>query len=363
MRKTILFLCCISLYYFRSDAQKKNFDYSFYGFVRGDIYCNSRNNVESVDGLFYLYPKDNVYDADGNDLNASANGSFYTFTTRLGLHIKGPAVGTAKTSANIETDFGGTTDINFMLRLRQAYVKFDWPKGSSLLLGQAWHPLFGEVIPDILNLSAGAPFQPFNRSPQIRYQHRKNGITLTTSAIYQLIYTSNGPEGKSEKYLKDGVLPELYAGADYGKGPFLVGAGMDLISLKPRREAIREGKIYRVNERVTSFSCDLHAKYTGEKLQLAGKTILASNQTHNVMIGGFGVTKIDSRTGEQAYTPFRHSTSWLNLVYGRKYRGGFFAGYTKNLGTSESLIDSDRLYGSGLNIDRLVNLSFSFRYV
>jgi hypothetical protein len=362
MKKVILFLCCFAIFY-HSNAQKKDFNYSFYGFVRGDIYYNSRNNIESVDGLFYLYPKDKLHDANGKDLNASSNGSFYTFTTRLGLNIKGPDIGAAKTSANIETDFGGTTDINFMLRLRQAYIEFEWQKGSSLLLGQAWHPLFGKVIPDILNLSTGAPFQPFNRSPQIKYQYKKNGVTFTTSAIYQLIYTSNGPEGKSEKYLKNGVLPELYAGVDYQKGNFLVGTGIDMISLKPRLETTRDNKIYRVNERVTSFSYDLHAKYSYEKLKLSGKTILASNQTHNAMIGGFGVTKTDSHTGEQEYTPFRHSTSWLNLIYGQKYQGGFFAGYTKNLGTSKSLISTDKLYGSGLDIDQFINLSFSLRYV
>lgn len=363
MRKIILLLCCIAIQYAYSHAQKKNFDYTFYGFVRGDIYYNSRNNIEAVDGLFYLYPKDQSYDANGKDLNANPNGSFYTFTTRLGLNIKGPAIGRAQTSANIETDFGGTTDINFMLRLRQAYVKLDWQKGSSLLLGQAWHPLFGDVIPNVLNLSTGAPFQPFNRSPQIRYQYKKNGLTLTTSAIYQLMYTSSGPAGKSEKYLKDGILPELYAGADYKKGNFLVGAGIDMISLKPRLETTWEEQKFRVNERVTSFSYDLHAKYAGEKLQLSGRTILASNQAHNAMIGGFGVTKIDNHTGEQEYTSFRHSTSWLNLTYGRKYQGSFFAGYTKNLGTSKSLISTDKLYGSGLDLDQFVNLSFSFRYV
>ena len=187
MKKAFFFLCCFALYY-HTNAQKKNFDYSFYGFVRGDIYYNSRNNIESVDGLFYLYPADRSDDADGKDLNANPNGSFYTFTTRLGLNMKGPDIGIAKTSATIESDFGGTTDINFMLRLRQAYVKFDWQKGSSLLLGQTWHPMFGEVIPNILNLSTGAPFQPFNRSPQIKYQYKKKSFTWTTSAIYQLIF-------------------------------------------------------------------------------------------------------------------------------------------------------------------------------
>ena len=360
--KIILLLCCAAIT-LPAVSQKKNFDYSFYGFVRGDLYYNSRSNVEVVDGLFYIYPKDKFYDADGKDLNGKPSSSFYTFTTRLGMNIKGPDLGSAKTSANIESDFGGTTDITFMLRLRQAYLKLDWQKGSSLLLGQTWHPLFGDVVPNVLNLATGAPFQPFNRSPQINYQYRNGGIKLTTSAIYQLVYTSVGPDGKSEKYQKDGMLPELYAGIDYAKGGFLVGAGVDMISLKPRQQSIFNNKTYSVNERVTSFSYELHAKYTQNKLHLSGKTLLSSNQTHNVMLGGFGVSDINSRTGEQEYTPFRSSTSWLNVVYGKTYQGSLFAGYSKNLGTSESLVSADKIYALGGGIDQFTNLSLSFKYV
>ena len=361
-RKTILLLCCVSIF-LPAMSQKKNFDYSFYGFVRGDLYYNSRSNNEVVDGLFYLFPKDKLYDADGKDLNGKPSSSFYTFTTRLGLNIKGPDLGAAKTSANIESDFGGAGDTRFMLRIRHIYLKLDWQKGSSLILGQTWHPLFGEVMPNVLNLSTGAPFQPFNRSPQINYQYRTGGIKLTTSAIYQQIYASAGPDGNSAKYLKDGVLPELYAGIDYTNGNFLVGAGVDMISLKPRLQSVSGGNVYSVNERVTSFSYDLHAKYTQNKLHLSGKTLLSSNQTHNTMLGGFGVSGIDSRTGEQDYTPFRYSTSWLNIVYGKKYQGSLFAGYSKNLGTSESLVGTDKIYGLGVGIDQFTNLSLSLKYV
>ncbi|MDR3250906.1 MAG: hypothetical protein LBT42_04485 [Tannerella sp.] len=361
MRKILVFIYC-AVTVCSAHSQKKTFDYSFYGFLRGDLYYNTRNNVEVVDGLFYLYPADVSPDADGKDLNAMSNGSFYTFTTRLGMDMKGPDVGAAKTSAKIETDFGGTTNLNFVLRLRQAYLKFDWQKGSSLILGQTWHPLFGEVVPDVLNLATGAPFQPFNRSPQINYQYRKNGLKITASAVYQLIYTSQGIDGKSEKYLKDGVLPEFYLGADYRKGSAVIGAGIDFISLKPRTASSYSGNIYRVDERISSFSYELHAGYSVENLRISGKTVLASNLTHATMFGGFGVTGIDKRTGEQEYTPFRNSTSWLNLVYGKTYQAGVFAGYTKNLGTRKELVDPTKIYGMGLNIDQFVNLSFYLRY-
>lgn len=136
-------------------AQKKNFSYKFYGQVRGDLFYNSRANAEIVDGLFHLYPKDVALDADGKDLNASPNGSFYLLYSRLGIDVQGPKVGSAKTSLKLEADFRGSGSNWAVLRIRHAYVNLDWGK-SAVLIGQTWHPLFGEVFPQMLNLSTGA---------------------------------------------------------------------------------------------------------------------------------------------------------------------------------------------------------------
>mgnify|MGYP002087698091 CR=1 FL=1 len=103
-------------------AQKKNFSYKFYGQVRGDLFYNSRANAEIVDGLFHLYPKDKNLDADGNDLNATANGSFYLLYSRLGVDVTGPNIGKAVTTAKLEADFRGSGSNWAVLRIRHAYV-------------------------------------------------------------------------------------------------------------------------------------------------------------------------------------------------------------------------------------------------
>ncbi|MDR1403471.1 MAG: hypothetical protein LBJ60_07220 [Tannerellaceae bacterium] len=361
MRKLFLLLSCLVFIQFIF-AQRENFTYNFYGFVRGDIYYNSRSNVEAVDGNFYLYPLDKAPDANGNDLNSNPNSSFYTFTTRFGLDMTGPNVGAAKTSAKVEVDLGGFNLANYLLRIRQAYVNLSWEKGSSLLLGQTWHPLFGDVMPDVLNLNTGSPFQPFNRSAQIRYQYKSNKVPFTGSAIYQLVYLSAGPNGKSEEYQKNGVLPELFAGVTYRDNGFLGGLGVEMISLKPRLRANMEDKIYKVDERVTSLSFMAQAQYKTDNLFLAGKTLLGSNQTHNAMLGGYGVSSIDNRTGEQKYTSSRHSTTWLNVVLGNKWKGSLFMGYAKNLGTTDKLVSPELFYGSGIDIDQLLSAAVSFSY-
>ena len=86
MKKYILiFLCLITVS--GSFAQMQDFKFKFYGQIRTDFYYNSRANEETVDGLFYMYPKDKVRDPEGNDLNSTPNSNFYTLYSRLGVDI------------------------------------------------------------------------------------------------------------------------------------------------------------------------------------------------------------------------------------------------------------------------------------
>ncbi len=332
-------------------AWGKDFAFRFYGQVRADLFYNSRANEETVDGLFYMYPKDIAPDAGGRDLNATPNGSFYVLYTRLGVDLAGPQVGKARTSAKIEADFRGSGSDYSLPRVRQAYVQLDWP-GSSLLVGQTWHPLYGDVAPQVMNLSTGAPFQPFSRAPMVRYRFSAKGVSLTAALVWQSQYLSAGPGGKSRDYLKHSCVPEAYAGVDYRRGRWLAGAGVEVLSLVPRTQSEVEGRAYKVDERVTSVSCEAHVRYAGGLWMAAAKTLIASNLTQASMLGGYGVTAIDTRTGQREYAPLRHSSTWANVVYGRRWRPGLFAGYVKNLGTGKPLA-SGELYGTGTDVGQL----------
>ncbi|MBO6254489.1 MAG: hypothetical protein J6O49_12705, partial [Bacteroidaceae bacterium] len=86
-------------------AQKKDFSYRFYGQVRNDIYFNSRQNNESVDGALLSYPKGKDIDPAGKDINAVSNLNLYNMHTRLGIDVNGPDLAGWKTSAKVEFDF------------------------------------------------------------------------------------------------------------------------------------------------------------------------------------------------------------------------------------------------------------------
>lgn len=349
-------------------AQKKDFDYKIYGQVRTDLFYNSRNSSETVDGLFYMYPKDIVLDADGKDLNAHANGSFYAIYSRLGLDVQGPMIfNKVKTSAKVEADFRGSGSTLATVRLRHAYFNLDFGH-SDLLVGQTWHPMYGNVAPSIMNLNMGAPYQPFGRAPQIRYQYKTTHFLLTAAALWQSQYKSVGPSTnhpgetkgtKSQDFIKNSCVPEFYLGADYRDLGLIVGAGIHVSSLTPRTQSEVGDQVFKVNERVNALSGEAHVKYTTNKLFLAAKTLLTSNLTMTSGMGGYGVTSTDSRTGEQEYTPLRVSQSWVSVMYGGKLKAGFFGGFLKNLGAKDEV---KSLIGTGTNIDQLTTATAEMTY-
>lgn len=350
---TGLLFCCFGIY-----AQKKDFTYKFYGQIRGDLFYNSRANGEIVDGLFHLYPKDHSYDAAGNDLNAQANSSFYVLYSRLGIDLTGPSVGNFDTSAKIEADFRGTSSSFAVLRIRHAYITLA-SEHSSVLIGQTWHPFFGDVHPEMLNLCTGAPFNAFSRAPQIRYRYKQDYWLLTGTALWQLQYLSTGPEGKSESYIKNSCIPEFHVGIDFIKEKVQIGAGAELLSLKPRTQNKVGEKIYKIDERITSMSFEAHAQYKYKDWKVAAKSTMGSNMTHTSMLGGYGVTGIDNTTGEQEYTPFRVSTTWINIIHGQRWKQDLFIGYLKNLGTGKDILNQ---YGTGLEVGQMVTVNVQLSY-
>lgn len=326
--------------------------YKLYGFVRSDFYYNSRQNVEAIDGAFHLYPKP-VELSEGKDKNAIPGAEMISVATRLGIDFKGTPILGAASSAKIECDFAGVTASYYLIRLRQAYMKLNWTS-SELLVGQTWHPLFGSVMPTGPSLNAGAPFQPFSRSPQVRFkQNLGESFSLMASASYQMQYLSQGPAGPSASYLKNTMLPSLFLGAESKTKYWTSGLGADVKTIKPAVATI------------TSASAVAYTQYVNKNIQIKAKALWGENVSDYLMLGGYGVT--DSINGQPSYTNFNIGSSWLNIVYGSKVQVGVFLGLSQNFGTNKLLVTSSSnkftAYGYGfyqdtqLLLDRLIRVA------
>ncbi len=351
-----------------SAKEEKKVNYKLYGFVRTDFFYNSRESLAPFNDIFYLLPLDESLDSVGEDMNAQSSAGIFAFISRIGIDVKGPNVGKATATAKIEMDFGGYSDYNMLLRLRHAYVNLNWEdKGHSLILGQTWHPMFGSVMPYISNVSTGAPFQPFARSPQVRYEYRNSGWLLTAAALCQIQYNSNGPLGATNDYQIDSSIPELYAGFDhFSDCGFQFGGGAYMLHLAPRNTAtITNGattETYKVDELMRAISGEVHLRYNSGKLNIGAKSVYASALDGMAMLGGYGVVSESAENGEREYTPLHASTSWVNITYGDVWRPSLYVGYTKNLGSNEPLYDSSLIYGIGTDIDQLVGVNLGMTY-
>ena len=233
MKKTLFMAALMAMFIGGAKAQEKP-SVKLYGFIRNYACFDTRESMTSNSEQFYYMPKDEKLDANGEDINEQPNMMLMSITTRLGLNITGLEFLGAKTSAKIESDFAGFGTSNTVLRIRQAYAKMEWEK-NSILAGQAWHPMMGDMMPDVFSLETGAPFTPFSRTPQVRYDYKNKGFTLTATALYQYQYTSYGPDGASFNYARNAIVPELYFQAMYKNGGLMIGAGVDLLTLKPRQ--------------------------------------------------------------------------------------------------------------------------------
>ena len=321
---------------FSAFAQESKPSIEVHGFIRNFYAFDTRKMIGLTEDFFTYVPYDEEFAANGDDVNAYPNTRFAALTSRLWVEVKGYEINGWKVGARVEGDFYnglGTDKVTGTanLRLRQAFVTLaskDW----SFKAGQSWHPMAADM-PDVFSLNTGAPFGPFSRTPltQVDYNFG-GGLSLTAAAIWQMQYTSTGPEGKSANYIKYGNTPEFYAGLNYKADGLLLRAGVNVLSIKP---VYKDAFGFRT-DRITTVTPFLYAQYAKDLFSVKFKTVFAEAGDHVNLNGGYGISEVLA-DGNCKYTPTRNSSSWLSLVYGKKVQGVFFAGYVKNFGTKEAL--------------------------
>lgn len=331
----------------------QNFGISFSGFVKTDLIYDSRQTVSLREGHFLLYPQPEKLDLNKADINAKSNFNILSIQTRLLGKITGPDAFDAKTSGQIEAEFFGTSDGDINgLRLRHAFVKFDWEK-TSLLVGQTWHPMFiTEVFPGVVSFNTGAPFQPFSRSPQIRISQTIEHIRLIFTAASQRDFASNGPDGFTSAYLRNSVIPNLNAQVQFSKENNLFGVGLDFKKLTPRIVTIKN---FITDKSISTLSFTGYFKFNPEPFVIKSQVVYGPNLADLMMIGGYAVKSTNASDGQEEYTGIKTLSAWGEVIYGKEIEFGLFGGYSKNLGADENI--SGAYYGRATNIDNLVRIS------
>jgi len=314
-----------------------------YGFIRNYLTFDSRKTYTVVGGEYNMIPYDEHWNEDhSEDLNSIASMQLQALTSRFGLDIHGPMLHGWRYSGKLEGDFGGFGTNNTVLRLRLAYVKLN-RHGSEFLIGQDWHPLSGDIMPEVLGMAAGAPFRPHSRTPQIRGTRYWNNWGYTAALLWQLQYMNNGPASPSDpsstnsiSFAHNALWPEAFIGLNFRTSSLYAQLGVDAQLIRPRTHANIGGITKKVDETVASFTPTLYLRYRSSNLDLQFRTLLAENTSHLNQLCGYAVTGINP-DGSWTYAPIRNSISYLNIAYGNTFRANIFLGYIKNFGAVDNL--------------------------
>ncbi|HKL37685.1 MAG TPA: hypothetical protein VJ876_02255 [Bacteroidales bacterium] len=358
MKKILLLLGIVAGLQFQSRAQetKSDFGIRFQGFIKNDVFYNTRQTVSAREGHFMLWPAPQSPDSRGDDVNAHHSFNILAIQSRLSGTITGPDALGASTSGKIEGDFFAQANDNINLfRLRHAYLQLEW-ENTRLLFGQYWNPFFiPACYPATVSFNSGSPIQPFARNPQVRLAHTMGPFQVIAAAVGQRDYTSRGPAGATSEYLRNSGMPEFHLQAHVTSRRIAAGAGLAHKRIVPRTETQTGLKTDRA---VSGLSAIAFAKLRLPGITIKMEAVRGQNNPDVLNISGYAVSSIEAATDYRNYTPMRNMSLWTDIhTNGDRFQAGLFAGYTENLGTNESISDQEIIYGFGSNVAHLYRLS------
>ena len=120
MRKFLLLLMLLPFFVLMAQEEENSFGIKFSGFVKTDVFWDSRQTVAVREGHFLLWPSAEKLDPDNKDINAKSSFNILLIQTRLRGRISGPEAFGAKTSGLIEADFFGNE--NPALGINPGYI-------------------------------------------------------------------------------------------------------------------------------------------------------------------------------------------------------------------------------------------------
>lgn len=341
-----------------------------YGFIENDMSYDTRESYAIAQELFYIMPKDRRFDAKGNDLNEVTRGRFLSLTARIGLTFESPIYkGNVRFGGKIEGDFTASNVAHLQVRHANAYVDWIRTYGNDggkmhhrLMAGQAFHPMTDNMLPDMVSINTGAPFAPYSRTPQIRYNFLLPQLKVTAAALWKFQFASPTITAESNAYSKMHEVPELLLGIEYSKSHIKAGFQGSWMTIRPRTEVEVDNKTYKVDgEHCDSWTAQAYLTAFNRHWNFKIESMYGENVAHHLMVSGYAVTGGDEYKYE--YSPLRMSNTWAEISYkttNLKHNAMFaiFGGYMKNFGTARNAISSEHVYAKWVNnIDQMFRTS------
>ncbi|MBX3042808.1 MAG: hypothetical protein KIT33_12905 [Candidatus Kapabacteria bacterium] len=329
-----------------------------YGYVKADVFLDTRQVVNVRDGHVLLYPAPRL-EANGEDANEGLNFNILAIQSRFGFRIKAPDFLGAKASGVIEGEFFGSTNTDIgSVRLRLANVKLDWGK-HEVVAGHDWHPLFiAEALAQTISFNTGIPFVAFARNPLVTYTYKTDNFKAMLSGVTEMEFPSTGPQGPSTSYLRNAGFPMLNLGLRYSIDKFYFAANANYKELKPRLISDQGFKDHNVT---SGFTANFLMRYKTDDFYITASVLQGQNTFDLLMLGGYAVKSIDPTTGVWEYSAMNTRSAWLDMQYGKDLTFGVFGGFETNLGANDEIVGNYYARGITQNKDAGTDIDYIYR--
>lgn len=306
--------------------KEKETKLDWYGYVKADYIYDTRQTVSARQGNFFLYPTAPGAQNSDNNLNG------FAIESRLGVSISGPDFFGMKTSGVVEGDFFGVSnaDINGF-HLRNAYIKLSNDK-IDVLMGQFWHPMFVlNVSPSTYSFNAGTPYQPFNRSPQVRIETKGKNVRFIGALLAEMDFKTAGASAARSG------LPAVHTQVQFGNDKkFVGGLGVN----------VKTVRIGGTKKDLTSIAYQAYTKANlgGVVWKLQGT--YGGNMTELIQEGGFAMDT------NNKYIANKTLSSWTEFSgdFSKSMEWGLFGGYTQNQGFDKGIATRINENGEMVNV-------------
>ena len=324
------------------------FNYSFSGYVKGEMYSDSRQTFGSLPDEIPFFPKRIVDDPQCHDINARGQTQMDAFETRLRLDIDAIRYKRFSIEGVIETDFEiFFVDVVDLIHMRHAYLKIQ-TDNATLTFGQTWHPMVF-IEPQTVNYNGSSPFDYYARSPQFNFTYRtKQQVDIIFAATMQVDYSSDGAYGLTPRYMQWATLPNFHLQYRWRFKTHVIGAGIDYKRIAPRITSSTGFKIY---ERLSSVAFLWFLGLKWPVIEIYIKVNGGQNASDYSGMGGYAVQKNSTEpiTDQRKYTNLNNIAAWMDLSITKHpvFNPGIFIGVSKNLGASKK-IDHDSVGPDGI---------------
>ncbi len=313
-----------------------NLDIQLYGYIKVDAtYDSSRTTT----GNYALYVDRENTNKDDNESNMTAN------QTRIGLRITGPEDEGLKTSGLIEADFYGGGDENkSRLRLRHAYLKFDWPDDKfDIIAGQTWD-VISPLYPNTLNFTIlwGAG-NIGHRHPQIRLTKRYDVTQDVKLKLEGAISRTIGDDDINTKSGEDSGFPTLQGRASltfpwFGHKPTTIG-----FSSHWGQEEFEHGIASSTDEEFDSWSLNLDWNQPVNKWLTVKAEVFTGENLDNYFGGiGQGVRKTGVGAATIYHNAIKSKGGWIAASLGPWDKWSFNTGVGIDDVDAGDVTDGDR---------------------